>query len=58
MTVKKCTCGNCASVCWGQDASCKWFDEYKWCVSCAECGKNTGFYKTKNEAIKRWNEMQ
>jgi len=57
MTVKKCTCGNVASVGYGQDKTCKVL-EYKWCVSCAECGKCTDFYKTKSEAIKRWNEMQ
>ena len=57
MKVKGCSCGNCASVCWGQDSTCKW-NEIKWSVRCAECGKDTGFYDTKTEAIKRWNELK
>lgn len=54
---EKCSCGNVASVGFGQDKSCKGL-EYKWCVSCAECGKHTEFYNTKRDAIKRWNGMR
>lgn len=51
MNVKNCSCGNCASVCWGQDGH---EQKIKWRVRCADCGAYTDFYKTKTEAIKAW----